>query len=138
MIENARERWHDSLGCEGNQVKYNIWVFSRRKDYRENLFSVLIENLNPKVDAVCLWGVFKIFGKVSDVYLSPKKSSGRSSFSFIHFKMKEAAKRVVNKMNGMHIFGRLILSKIAPLGWKKMGWKQGVPIFMEGVIRKGE
>ncbi|KAK3204151.1 hypothetical protein Dsin_018197 [Dipteronia sinensis] len=128
MIKNARERWPNSLGREGNQVKSNDWVFSRRRDYREHLFLVFIDNLNPKV-----------FGRVRDVYLSSKKSSRRSSFAFIRFEMKEEAERIVNKVNGMHIFGWPIVSKIASLGWKKMGegWKQRVPISREGVMRKG-
>ena len=46
-------------------------------------------------DVGCLLGVFKVFGRVRDVYLSSKKSSKRSSFAFIHFETQEKAKRVV-------------------------------------------
>ncbi|KAK1582980.1 hypothetical protein Q3G72_019936 [Acer saccharum] len=48
--EKARESRSDSLGREGNQVKSNGWCSSRRRDFRENLFSVFVDNLSPKVE----------------------------------------------------------------------------------------
>ncbi|KAK3217761.1 hypothetical protein Dsin_011731 [Dipteronia sinensis] len=123
--EIARERRHVSLGREGNKVKHNGWDLSRKKDFRENLFSVFIDYLNPKVDVGCLCGVFKVFRKVRDVYLSSKKSSRRSSFAFIRFETQEEAKRAAIKVNGMHIFGWPIVSKIASVGWNHKRFVSG-------------
>ena len=123
--EKSRERRPVSLGREGNQVKPNGWDLSRNRDFRESLFSVFIDYLNPKVDVGCLWSVFKVFGRVRDVYLSSKKSSRRSSFAFIRFETQEEAKRVAIKVNGMHIFGWPIVSKIASFGWNHRRYVSG-------------
>ena len=74
--ENSRERKPGSLGREESQVVVNSRDPGR--DVRESLFSVFIDNLNPRLDSLGLWEVFELYGKVRDVYLSPKKSSRRS------------------------------------------------------------
>jgi hypothetical protein len=86
---------------------------------------VFIDYLNPKVEMGCLCGVFKVFGRVKDVYLSSKKSMMISSFGFIHFEMQEEAKRVAIKVNGMHNFGLPIVSKIASFGWNNRRYVYG-------------
>ncbi|KAK3219558.1 hypothetical protein Dsin_013528 [Dipteronia sinensis] len=74
-------------------------------DFRDGLFSVFVDNLHPQADLVCLWGVFKAFGKVRDVLLSPKTSSRRSRFAFIRFKTLEEAARIAKTVNGMNNHG---------------------------------
>ena len=37
--------------------------FEGGKDFREKLVSVFIGNLNPIVDSMGLWGIFKVFGR---------------------------------------------------------------------------
>ena len=54
-------------------------------DFGKSLFSVFIGNLNLIVDSTGLWSMFKSFGKVRDVFLSSKKPSGNSYFTFIRF-----------------------------------------------------
>ena len=58
MRENYREKSSKPVRSEG------------RRDFRDNLHSIFIDNLNEKVDLLCLWGLFKSFGKVRDIYLS--------------------------------------------------------------------
>ncbi|KAK3221599.1 hypothetical protein Dsin_008624 [Dipteronia sinensis] len=69
-------------------------------DFRENLFSIFVDNLNPKVDLVCLWEFFKSFGKVRDVFLSSKNSSRRCCFAFVRFESMEEAERVAKEASG--------------------------------------
>ncbi|KAK3224600.1 hypothetical protein Dsin_004462 [Dipteronia sinensis] len=89
-----------------------------RKDFRDNLFSVFIDNLNPVVNLVCLWGIFRPFGKVRDVFLSAKNRSRRSLFAFIRFETLEEANKVAHMVNGMHIYGWTISSRVATYGWR--------------------
>ncbi|KAK2640314.1 hypothetical protein Ddye_028109 [Dipteronia dyeriana] len=46
-------------------------------DYKDNFFSIFVDNLNPIMDLRCLWSVFKFYGKVRDVYLSLKVKTMR-------------------------------------------------------------
>ena len=64
------------------------------RDFKESLVSVFLGNLNPVVDSVGLWGMFKPFGKVRDVFLSSKKRFQRSCFAFIRFDTVEEARRL--------------------------------------------
>ncbi|KAK3219523.1 hypothetical protein Dsin_013493 [Dipteronia sinensis] len=118
MRETVRERgrWPDSLGREESQVDINGW--GRRKDFREGLFSIFIDNLNPNMDLLGLWCFFKPFGKVRDVFLASKKSSRRSCFGFIRFETIEEATKVVKMVNDMLVHGLLLRAKLALYGWK--------------------
>ncbi|KAK3220386.1 hypothetical protein Dsin_014356 [Dipteronia sinensis] len=89
-----------------------------RKDYRDNMVSIFIDNLNPKVDVACLWGVFKVFGRVRDVFLSTQKRNRKSLFAFIRFESVEEAKMVAKKVDGMHVYGWPISAKLAEYGWQ--------------------
>ncbi|KAK3193643.1 hypothetical protein Dsin_024953 [Dipteronia sinensis] len=62
------------------------WHVRGRKDFKESLFSIFIDNLNPKVYVACSWGVFKVFGRARDIFLFSKNSSRKrvlKAFSFI-------------------------------------------------------
>ncbi|KAK3219527.1 hypothetical protein Dsin_013497 [Dipteronia sinensis] len=88
------------------------------RDFRENLFSIFVDNLNSKVDVACLWEIFKSFGRVRDVFLSSKSTSRGKCFSFIRFESLEEARRVAENVNGKSVYGWLINSKVAAFGWK--------------------
>ncbi|KAK2641014.1 hypothetical protein Ddye_022777 [Dipteronia dyeriana] len=87
------------------------------RDFRSNLVSIFEDNLNPKVDQKSLWGIFRPFDFVRDLYLSPKSRSRKSCFAFVRFSTKEEAERFIELMNGMHVFGWPISSNIASLDW---------------------
>ncbi|KAK2654827.1 hypothetical protein Ddye_014683 [Dipteronia dyeriana] len=76
-----------------------------------------MDNLSPKVDQLGLWGMFKPFGKVRDVYLFSKINSRKSNFAFIRFESKEEAIKVARTTNGMHVYGWPVLAKVASVGW---------------------
>ncbi|KAK3222643.1 hypothetical protein Dsin_009668 [Dipteronia sinensis] len=88
-----------------------------RKDFRENLFLVFVDNLKHEVDMASLWGIFKQFGMVMDVFLSSKSRTRRNLFTFIRFETREEASKVANMVNWMLIYGRTISAKVASHGW---------------------
>ncbi|KAK3219363.1 hypothetical protein Dsin_013333 [Dipteronia sinensis] len=112
----SKERVTNSLGCEGSQIVSSSRAL--RKDFRDGLFSIFIDNLNPKVDLKFLWGFFKVFGRVRDVFLSVTFHHRRSSFAFVKFGLWEEANKVANMVNGKQILGWPIISKMAAFGWK--------------------
>ena len=70
------------------------------------------------MDLECLWGSFKPFGKVRDVYLSFNKVSRRSKFAFVRFESLEEATNMAKTTNGMHIYSWPISTKVASQDWK--------------------
>ncbi|KAK0601335.1 hypothetical protein LWI29_023255 [Acer saccharum] len=90
------------------------------KDFRDNLFSIFVDNLNSKVDLECLWGLFKPFGKVRDVYLLTEKASRRSKFAFVRFESLEEATKVAKTTNRIHVYSWPISTKVASQDWKNM------------------
>ncbi|KAK1553277.1 hypothetical protein Q3G72_032047 [Acer saccharum] len=72
-----------------------------RRDFRTNLVSVFVGNLNPIVDQKGLWGIFKAFGLVRDIHLSPKLRNRRSCYAFVQFAMVDEAIRVARITNGL-------------------------------------
>ena len=92
---------------------------SGRKDFRHNLVSVFVNNINPVVDQAGLWGIFKPFGRIRDVYLSPKSNTRRSCYAFTRFGTLEEASKVASMVNGMHVYGWTITAKVAEYGWDK-------------------
>ncbi|KAK1592860.1 hypothetical protein Q3G72_031542 [Acer saccharum] len=105
MSENRRER---SFGAKG---------LARSGDFRANLVMIFLDNLNPVVDQKGLWGIFKAFGIVRDLYLSPKSKNRRSCYAFVRFATIEEAERVARLVNGMHVYGWPIVFKMADLDW---------------------
>ncbi|KAI9161775.1 hypothetical protein LWI28_020557 [Acer negundo] len=91
----------------------------RNEDFRGKVFSIHIDNLNPVIDQMGLWSIFKPFGRVRDVYLSSRNTSRRSLYAFIRFKSMEEAAKVVRLTNGMHVYGWPIVSKIASFRWNR-------------------
>ena len=90
--------------------------------FRDNLFSIFVDNLNAKVDYECLWGLFKPFGKVRDVFLSAEKSTRSSKFAFVcfvRFETMEEANKVAKTTNGMHVYNWPIVTKMASYDWNK-------------------
>ncbi|KAK2638858.1 hypothetical protein Ddye_026653 [Dipteronia dyeriana] len=57
------ERRPGSLGREESQVVVNGGILGR--DVRESLFSIFINNLNPRLDLLGLWKFFKLYGKIN-------------------------------------------------------------------------
>ncbi|KAK2651091.1 hypothetical protein Ddye_018580 [Dipteronia dyeriana] len=91
--------------------------FEGRNDFRDNLFSVFIDNLNPVVDQAYMWGIFKPHGRVRNIFLYAKNKSRGSVFAFIRFKLEEEASRMAKRVDGMHVYGWLIRAKLASYGW---------------------
>ncbi|KAK1584169.1 hypothetical protein Q3G72_030471 [Acer saccharum] len=89
----------------------------KKRDFRSNLVSTVVDNLNPIVDLKSLWGTFRKFGIVRDIYLSPKNRNRRCCFAFVRFATKEEAARFVELSDGMLVYGWRISSKIASLEW---------------------
>ena len=137
--EKASVRSSHTVGLDGRRfvdpffkdqhgVKNRVPV---QKDFRKNLCSVFLDNINPQVDVECLWEVFKVFGRVKDVYLSSKKRPRRSLFAFICFDTLEEATKVASTVAGMHVYGWPISAKVAEQDWnsrkiveKGKLWKQ--------------
>ncbi|KAK3211912.1 hypothetical protein Dsin_016618 [Dipteronia sinensis] len=90
-----------------------------RRDFRDGLASIFVDSLNPKVDMEGLWGIFKPFGRVRDIFLSSTNRSRGSSFAFIRFDNIEEAVKVFGMVDGMHIYSWLIVGKMASHGWNK-------------------
>ncbi|KAK1582717.1 hypothetical protein Q3G72_017617 [Acer saccharum] len=116
MREAFRERNCQTVAKGGERFSERINP-NGRKDFREKLVSVFIGNLNPIVDSVGLWDIFKIFGKVRDVFLSDKKEPNRSRFAFIRFETLEEAEKFAQKVNGMHVYAWPIVAKVASYDW---------------------
>ena len=98
MLEGFSERESGFLGREGSQSATNGRV--SRKDFRDGLFSIFIDHLNPAVELKVLWDFFKAFGRVRDVFLSARFCHTRSSFAFVSFGMWEEANKVANMVYG--------------------------------------
>ncbi|KAK0601333.1 hypothetical protein LWI29_023235 [Acer saccharum] len=105
LRENAREGAGRANGGGG------------QKDFRDNLVSVFVDNLSHEVDVAGIWGIFKPFGKLRDVFLSPKSSARRSLYAFLRFSTREEALKVAKMVNGMHVYARPIQAKIVDYGW---------------------
>ncbi|KAK4854852.1 hypothetical protein QYF36_001875 [Acer negundo] len=87
------------------------------RDFRHNLVSIFVDNLKPCVNQKGLWGIFRDFGLVRDLYLSPKSRERRSCFAFVRFATREEADRVIRQTNRMHVYGWPIISKVASINW---------------------
>ncbi|KAK3189697.1 hypothetical protein Dsin_029258 [Dipteronia sinensis] len=105
----------------------------RKRDFRDNLHSVFVDNLNPKVDLVSLWGIFKSFGRVRDVYLSPNNGQRKMCFAFVRFDTMEEANKVATMVNDMHVYSWQITTKVATYDWNKR--RTTSEIEREGFIR---
>ncbi|KAK3212628.1 hypothetical protein Dsin_017334 [Dipteronia sinensis] len=91
---------------------------ARPRDFRSGLFSIFVDNLNPRVDLMGLWSIFKPFGTVRDVFLSSKKSGRKSCYTFVRFASKAEASKVANRTNDKHVYSWPISSKVATYEWK--------------------
>ncbi|KAK3228216.1 hypothetical protein Dsin_008078 [Dipteronia sinensis] len=114
--ESFRERKTDSFSREGSQIATN--GRASRKDFRDGLYSIFIDNLKPEVDSKVLWGFFKAFGRVRDVFLSGRSCHRRSRFAFVRFETWEKANKVANLANERNLRRWPIVSKMAAFGWK--------------------
>ncbi|KAK1560187.1 hypothetical protein Q3G72_023350 [Acer saccharum] len=81
-------------------------------------------------------------GRVRDVYLSPRNSSRKSLYAFVRFETLEEAIKVARLTNGMHVYGWLIVSKLASFGWNKRrsvegSWYQNEPAYREKETKGG-
>ncbi|KAK1567862.1 hypothetical protein Q3G72_017572 [Acer saccharum] len=130
--ENARERSSRSHGFRSGLRDSGRGDGERRSggyrsDYRDSLYSVFIDNINPMTEVDCLWGVFKVFGRVRDIFLSAKISSRRSRYAFIRFGTREEALKVAKTVHGMHAYGWPINASMAEYDWndRRSAGRQG-------------
>ncbi|KAK1567989.1 hypothetical protein Q3G72_019065 [Acer saccharum] len=105
-------------GKERSSRNSRQWNNYENCDFREGLFSIFLDNLNPVVDQARLWGIFKQFGLVRDVFLSSRNNSRRSAYAFIRFATLAEATKVARDTDGMHIYGWPIVSKLATSSWR--------------------
>ncbi|KAK3231711.1 hypothetical protein Dsin_003592 [Dipteronia sinensis] len=117
MRERVSER-NSEIFCHGGKKRAETVRHGGEKDFRDCLHSIFVDNLNPKVDEVYLWGFFKCYGRVRDVFLSSKNISRRSCFAFIRFESLEEARKVAESVNGKNVIGWSISSKVVAFGWK--------------------
>ncbi|KAK2654193.1 hypothetical protein Ddye_014049 [Dipteronia dyeriana] len=61
--------------------------------------------------------MFKPFGKVRDIFLSSKKTFRRSCYAFIRFETLEEDRKVALMVDGMHIYGWPINTKVVEYDW---------------------
>ncbi|KAK2640496.1 hypothetical protein Ddye_028291 [Dipteronia dyeriana] len=102
---------------KASERSYGLLSHGKKEDFRDGLFSIFIDNLNPMVDLLGLWGNFKPFSNVRDVYLSTTSSSPRIRFVFIRFGSSEEAIKAAEKTNGMLVNGWPIVAKMASFGF---------------------
>ncbi|KAK0598623.1 hypothetical protein LWI29_036422 [Acer saccharum] len=128
MREKVRERssLNFKQGVKRSQKDFEV---EGRRYFREKLHSIFVNNINPVVDSRGLWGIFKPFGKVRDIYLFAKNSTRKSCFTFVRFETLEAAKKVAKLTDGMHVYGwpmhRRLLLLDGTDGLKKLAVKLG-------------
>ncbi|KAK3199603.1 hypothetical protein Dsin_023018 [Dipteronia sinensis] len=82
------------------------------------------------MDQPFLWHLFKVFGRVRDIYLSAANPRRKIGISFVRFETLDEARRVAEQTNGMHVFGWPIRTKVAQNGWtdrRSMKVGDGVP-----------
>ncbi|KAI9174729.1 hypothetical protein LWI28_021923 [Acer negundo] len=115
MREKARERSSNLVHGYGRDKV----AHERFKDFRENLVSIFVDNVNDQVDTMCIWGIFKPFGKVRDVYFAEVNSKRKIGYAFVRFGSLEKAKKVAGLTNGMHVYGSLIRVKVVEHGWNR-------------------
>ncbi|KAK2654789.1 hypothetical protein Ddye_014645 [Dipteronia dyeriana] len=114
-VSSASGNQTNKLTVMDEKVKLNGKVV--RKDFREGLVSIFIDNLSPVVDLEALWRFFKPLGKIRDVYLSSKQSLRGRCLVFIRFETVEEAIEVVKRLNGMFVYGHRLSAKVASYGW---------------------
>ncbi|KAH7852824.1 hypothetical protein Vadar_029715 [Vaccinium darrowii] len=80
----------------------------------EDLFTVFVDNLPRDMDAGWLRQIFSSFGRVVDVFIPLKRSSGfNTKFGFIRFKKKEEASCAIDALDGLLIRNFRILVQFA-------------------------
>ncbi|KAK2648320.1 hypothetical protein Ddye_015809 [Dipteronia dyeriana] len=102
---------------ETSERSSGYYGWERKRDFRDNLHSIFIDNLNDKIDLLCLWGLFKTFGKVRDIYLAEANKNRIRGFAFVRFATLVEARRVAGMTKGMHVYGWPIEVKVALYVW---------------------
>ncbi|KAK2640723.1 hypothetical protein Ddye_022486 [Dipteronia dyeriana] len=74
--------------------------FRGGKVFMVGLISVFIDNLIHEVDIAGLWGIFKSFRKVRDIFLSAKSRNRSCLFAFIRFSSRMEANKVTKMVDG--------------------------------------
>ncbi|KAK2652619.1 hypothetical protein Ddye_012475 [Dipteronia dyeriana] len=106
-----RENFKERKRVGGRHVK------SKEKDFRDSLVPLFIDNLSYNMDVAGLWGIFRLFVKVRDIFLNSKSRSRRSLFTFIRFTTREEVDKVSKMVNRMHVYGWPIHAKVTAYGW---------------------
>ncbi|XVE78381.1 hypothetical protein DITRI_Ditri13aG0140400 [Diplodiscus trichospermus] len=95
------------------------WIRSS-KNWRENLFSVFVDNLSVRVPQSALWEVFNVCETVVDVYIDLPKSwhfHRGTTFAFVRYRTSSEMQRAVQNGNNRLIDGWQIQVKNASYGW---------------------
>ncbi|XVE86036.1 hypothetical protein DITRI_Ditri18aG0004100 [Diplodiscus trichospermus] len=94
---------------------------SSSKDWRDNLFTVFVDNISCRVPKSAVWEVFDLYGKVVDVFIGVPKSwrrQKRITYAFVRYKTLSEMQKAVQEGNNRLIDGRYIWVKKASFGWK--------------------
>ncbi|KAK2639939.1 hypothetical protein Ddye_027734 [Dipteronia dyeriana] len=113
----------DSLKVAGQNVSDNDLILSVLHGVGHEYDSVVtfvtsqwISTSFQEVDQAFLWSLFKVFGRVRDIYLSAATERRKIGYAFVRFGRFgtiEKARRVADKTNVMHVFGWPIRVKVA-------------------------
>ena len=79
--------------------------------------TVFIDNLQKGVWKVWLYNLFSKFGKIQSIYTFHKKSkTSGNQFDFVRLGSSHGAMRAIKEMNGLWIWGKILVANIARFG----------------------
>jgi len=101
------------------RIMYSNRDPSIRKSGSTNIF---IKNLGRAIDYKALYNVFSVFGHILSFKIVTDESGRSKGYGFLQFEQEEAAKKAIEKLNGMLINGKHVY--VGPF-MRKQERKQG-------------
>ncbi|XVE84637.1 hypothetical protein DITRI_Ditri17bG0028600 [Diplodiscus trichospermus] len=104
-------------GIQNTILGYTLkWDFL---DWRANIYSIFVDNLNRRVSKEALWEAFSEFGRVMIVFISFSVISNRdkeTTFAFVRYKFRSEMMKAIVDGNNRKIDRWFIRVKEASLG----------------------